>query len=57
MTILLAARFGVNFLTAFVEVGGMHLPCAVELIGKSEWEAGPIIYLKNNSIIIYLNSK
>jgi len=29
---------GVNFLTAFVEVGGMRLPCAVEFIQKSEWE-------------------
>jgi hypothetical protein len=25
---------GVNFLTAFVEVGGMRLPCAVEFTGK-----------------------
>lgn len=29
---------GVNFLTAFVEVGGMRLPCAVEFIRKDAWE-------------------
>lgn len=29
---------GVNFLTAFVEAGGMRLPCAVEFIKKDQWE-------------------
>lgn len=29
---------GVNFLTAFVEVGGMRLPCAVEFVKKDQWE-------------------
>jgi len=32
---------GVNFLTAFVEAGGMRLPCAVEFIKKSDWETDP----------------
>jgi hypothetical protein len=29
---------GVNFLTAFVEAGGMRLPCAVEFVKKDNWE-------------------
>jgi hypothetical protein len=29
---------GVNFLTAFVEAGGMRLPCAVEFVRKDAWE-------------------
>ena len=29
---------GVNFLTAFVETGGMRLPCAVEFVRKDQWE-------------------
>jgi len=29
---------GVNFLTAFVEAGGMRLPCAVEFVRKDKWE-------------------
>lgn len=29
---------GVNFLTAFVEAGGMRLPCSVEFVKKDKWE-------------------
>lgn len=29
---------GVNFLSAFVESGGMRLPCAVEFVKKDKWE-------------------
>jgi hypothetical protein len=29
---------GVNFLSAFVEVGGMRLPCAVEFVKKDQWK-------------------
>ena len=29
---------GVNFLSAFVETGGMRLPCAVEFVKKDKWE-------------------
>jgi len=29
---------GVNFLTALVDVQGMHLPCAVEFVKKDHWE-------------------
>lgn len=29
---------GVNFLTAFVETGGMRLPCAVEFVKKDLWQ-------------------
>ena len=29
---------GVNFLTAFVETGGMRLPCSVEFVKKDKWE-------------------
>lgn len=28
---------GVNFLTAFVETGGMRLPCSVEFVKKDKW--------------------
>jgi hypothetical protein len=30
---------GVSFLSAFVEVSGMRLPCALEFIRKDLWEA------------------
>ncbi len=29
---------GVNFLTAFLETGGMRLPCSVEFVRKDQWE-------------------